>query len=691
MKTLFLFLFLFISLIAHSTTYYVAPWGNDYNPGTFEKPWATWQKAIRTARSGETVYFRGGIYYATSTQSCVPPANGHNGTKTAPICYFNYPGEVPILDGINCTTTKAGLSFQGASNIHLKGLHVRNFLQHESDNSYGSCMAFSHGNNITIEQCVAYNAGMRGIYLQNCDTALILNCDAFNCCDNLSTGYEGGGGDGFLVWDDGVAADSVNYIVLRGCRSWHNSDDGFDIETEGYIGADSCWSWNNGYLEGDGDGFKFGFKDHSTVGLSRQLTHCLSAYNKFYGFDDNSTAFQCMTANVFNCISYRNKQIGFYTCRDCYNPKINMYKNNIAYNDVRSMPLPTGRMTDSYNSWNTPPGVTITDDDFIGVDSTGISGPRKADGSLPDLNFLKLAETSDLIDAGMDVGLHYYGSAPDLGYSETRYGEEVLVTGIIVTGAGNATSITMDNGTLQLNKAVIPADATDQIVTWSIIMGKDFATISSTGMVTAVNNGTVIAEATASDGSGVSGTLAITISNQVIPVTGITVTGAGGSLTISARNGMLQLNAAVLPSDATDKSVTWSVINGTGQAAINSSGMMTAIADGMVTAKAMANDGSGITGYCLVEISNQTLPEYLNNISAPEFYTFLKSGKLVIKSDNRSDNISCRVYTIQGILMHSQKASPNPIEIELEAYPSGAYIIVLGTDQKVTALKIVIP
>ena len=48
-------------------------------------------------------------------------------------------------------------------------------------------------------------------------------------------------------------------------------------------------------------------------------------------------------------------------------------------------------------------------------------------------------------------------------------------------------------------------------------------------IVTAVSNGTVTARATANDGSGIVGSLVITISGQVIPVTGITVTGAGGS------------------------------------------------------------------------------------------------------------------------------------------------------------------
>ncbi len=101
--------------------------------------------------------------------------------------------------------------------------------------------------------------------------------------------------------------------------------------------------------------------------------------------------------------------------------------------------------------------------------------------------------------------------------------------------------ITTDNGTLQLTAAIAPTNATNQTVTWTIANGTGQATISSTGLVTAVSNGTVTARATANDGAGVYGTLVITISSQVIPVTGITVTGAGGSSIITTDNGTLSL------------------------------------------------------------------------------------------------------------------------------------------------------
>ncbi len=175
--------------------------------------------------------------------------------------------------------------------------------------------------------------------------------------------------------------------------------------------------------------------------------------------------------------------------------------------------------------------------------------------------------------------------------------ETVPVTGITVTGS---TTITTYNGTSQLAASISPTNATNQVLTWSITNGTGQATISTTGLVTAVASGTVTARATANDGSGVYGQLVIAISNQIIPVTGITVTGA---TTITEDNGTTQLAATVSPTDATNKTITWSIINGTGQATISSTGLVTAVANGTVTARATANDGSEVYGQLYITIS----------------------------------------------------------------------------------------
>ncbi|MEQ2457534.1 discoidin domain-containing protein, partial [Flavonifractor hominis] len=70
---------------------------------------------------------------------------------------------------------------------------------------------------------------------------------------------------------------------------------------------------------------------------------------------------------------------------------------------------------------------------------------------------------------------------------------------------------------------------------------------------------------------------------------------------ITEAGGTLQMSAAVLPEDATDKSVTWSVTaedgSDTALASIDGSGLLTAgETEGVVKVVATANDGSGVTG-----------------------------------------------------------------------------------------------
>lgn len=87
------------------------------------------------------------------------------------------------------------------------------------------------------------------------------------------------------------------------------------------------------------------------------------------------------------------------------------------------------------------------------------------------------------------------------------------VTAITVAGVGGATGITTDGGTLQCVASITPDDAANKAVTWSS-SDTTKATVSETGLVTAVADGTVTITATAKDGSGVTGTMSVTISNQ---------------------------------------------------------------------------------------------------------------------------------------------------------------------------------
>ena len=180
-----------------------------------------------------------------------------------------------------------------------------------------------------------------------------------------------------------------------------------------------------------------------------------------------------------------------------------------------------------------------------------------------------------------------------------------LVNSITVQGQAGASTITSSGGTLQMEANVLPANADDPTYTWSVTNGTGSATINANGLLTAMTNGTVTVTATANDASGISGTLVVTISNQVTLVNSITVQGQAGATTITSSGGTLQMEANVLPANADDATYTWSVTNGTGSATINANGLLTAMTDGTVTVTATANDASGISGTLVVTISNQ--------------------------------------------------------------------------------------
>ncbi|GAA3265500.1 ricin-type beta-trefoil lectin domain protein [Dactylosporangium vinaceum] len=88
---------------AIQATYYVAPDGDDANPGTITAPLRTVQRArdvVRTANanmSGDiAVYLRGGTYPVSATVEFGPGDSGINGHR---IVYAAYPGETPVLSG----------------------------------------------------------------------------------------------------------------------------------------------------------------------------------------------------------------------------------------------------------------------------------------------------------------------------------------------------------------------------------------------------------------------------------------------------------------------------------------------------------------------------------------------------------------------------------------------------------------
>ena len=90
-----------------------------------------------------------------------------------------------------------------------------------------------------------------------------------------------------------------------------------------------------------------------------------------------------------------------------------------------------------------------------------------------------------------------------------------------------------------------------------------------------------------------------------------------------------QLSATVLPSNATNNSVTWSS-NNTSVATVSTNGLVTAVADGSATITCTAQDGSGVKASCNISVSSSSPIEtdLLNHLAVPNVTAF--SGKQVV-------------------------------------------------------------
>jgi hypothetical protein len=240
---------------------------------------------------------------------------------------------------------------------------------------------------------------------------LVLNCDSyFNADSSLENA------DGFAAKLD---VGSGNKFV--GCRSWNNLDDGWD----GYLRPadditttyENCWAIDNGKLKdgsvgaGDGNGFKTGGSDDKDLRHNAVYKQCIAAGNVHDGFDHNSNR---GSVTLLNCAAHDNgSNINFSTSNEAASLTI---KNTISLGENGSL---DAAMTDiSNNSWQD--GRAASADDFLSVDIELLKSPRKKDGSLPDIDYLKLVPASDLRNAGIDVGLPYMGTAPDLGAFESE-------------------------------------------------------------------------------------------------------------------------------------------------------------------------------------------------------------------------------------------------------------------------------
>jgi len=420
---LFLSIIFLVTPFVGAATYYVSPAGS--GTGTFSSPMAFSTAIAKALTAGDSVILRGGTYSLSTKQTI-----SKSGSATNYLHIVSYADEIPVLDFRTqaYNSSNPGISLSG-NYVHFKGL----IIQGAGDNGM-----IITGNYNFIENCTFRWNCDSGLQLKTGSNNLIKNCDSYENFDYMTGGTSspdyGGNADGFA--DKQYSNTGTNKYL--GCRSWLNSDDGWDMyEKIGNAEIDSSWCYLNGPTEydmsnhirfktdsavwlyqfknsngkyviknyGNGNGFKVGgnYTANNVI-----LRNCVSVKNKVKGFDQNNNN---GTMTLYNCTGNgNNPDFGF--SNSSYGALI--VRNCASLNSLKTNQLAAKTVTQSNNN------MQCAVSDFESIDHTQLLNPRKANGALPEIKYLHLTATSNLIDKGVDVGLPYVGNAPDLGAFENN-------------------------------------------------------------------------------------------------------------------------------------------------------------------------------------------------------------------------------------------------------------------------------
>lgn len=332
-----------------------------------------------------------------------------------------------------------------------------------------------------------------------------------------------------------------------------------------------------------------------------KMTNWNIHHNTFYGMQDGYPAdiVRVQVSGLHN-VKFQNNTVEFAGNKTCN--LISIYggtsenveiKNNLIINSNTSYDYYPNQLVHVENT--TLSNLQVTNNFLVnqavgtypGTYSNNITtGDPKItkSGSRPSPYYVPAAG-SPLIDAGLNLGFTFAGTKPDIGAYESgsAAASPVAVTGVTVTPATVALNVT---ATSQLTKTITPSNATNQNVTWTS-SNTAIATVDANGLVKAVAAGTATITATTADG-GKKATSVVTVTASTVAVTSVSISPTTLSLGI---NGTGQLASTIVPSNATNKNVTWTSSN-SAVATVSATGLVTGKAAGTATITATTADGS---------------------------------------------------------------------------------------------------
>ena len=219
--------------------------------------------------------------------------------------------------------------------------------------------------------------------------------------------------------------------------------------------------------------------------------------------------------------------------------------------------------------------------------------------------------------------------------------------------------------TFSLNQVIMPSNASIKTVIWSS-SNEDVATVSSTGVVTPIEEGMTLIVVKTVDGGNIDSCI-VNVKKQ--EVTGMSLNINGSTLKIGSS---LTLKPVITPLDASNKSIIWSSGNET-VAKVSEAGVVTAITPGTVGIIGRTMDGNYLV-YCIVYV-----PEQVDSITLSQNSIKFRLGDaaLTLLAKIMPDNSSVKRVTW---------TSSNPVVANVDS--SGKVTPVSGGTTVITATSV---
>ena len=215
--------------------------------------------------------------------------------------------------------------------------------------------------------------------------------------------------------------------------------------------------------------------------------------------------------------------------------------------------------------------------------------------------------------------------------AKSNNGKQATIQITITNKPANKTSIILDksqvnlyvNGTTTLTARIIPDNSTAKNVTWSS-SNSAVATVDKNGKVKATKIGSATITAKTTNGS--SATCLINVVSNNVDVTGISISNPYINLVV---DGQTTINATVLPSNATNKTITWSSSD-SNIVSVDSKGNIKANAEGIATITAKSNNG---------KVAYSTVKTYRNRIyfldTQSQTYPYYHNDAILLESNGK--------------------------------------------------------